>query len=98
MIYDVSFWHPWLFISRPSVVSQSKEGRNRCSKNMLEQRVRCFQRQYMLDRRVVKDLKVKNLEETSVQSRVKESQRVFPHFYSTKDHFLILKDEFYSYK
>lgn len=65
---------------------------------MFEQRVRCFQSQYTLDRRVVKDLKVKNLEETSVQSRGKESKRDFPHFFSTKDHFLTLEDEFYLFK
>lgn len=65
---------------------------------MFEQRVRCVQRQYTLDRRAVKDLKVKNLEETSVQSRVKENERAFPHSFSTKDYFLTLEDGFCSFK
>lgn len=98
MIYDVCSWHSWLFICPPSVTSQSKEGRNRCGNTMFEQRVRCIQRQYKLDRWVLKDLKVRKLAEASFQSGVKETQRAFPYCLSTLNHFLTLEDVFCSFK
>lgn len=66
MIYDVCFWHHWLFICPPSVASQSKEGRNRRSDIRLQQKVMFFQGQYNLDRKVLKDLKVRKLAERLV--------------------------------